>query len=203
MSEASTALSEASTALSDAASSLSEASAPSYTCAEAREASAGATPLPLGVYTKCTGSAVDSNESAGGNATGTLTLTESGGVLSVALGEGLFAIAPGSLGFTPLTNGAAVVTPGQSYGLLVVPCATSTAETGALALEGSSLVLSLLGQGCGNPMAASSNALCQPSRRGSSKQPTFATMRTPGRSRFLAARTRNAQPRSRDMGAAR
>jgi len=152
MSEASTALSEASTALSDAASSLSEASAPSYSCAEAREASAGATPLPLGVYTKCTGSAVDSNESAGGNATGTLTLTESGGVLSVALGEGLFAIAPGSLGFTPLTNGAAVVTPGQSYGLLVVPCATSTAETGALALEGSSLVLSLLGQGCGNPI---------------------------------------------------
>jgi hypothetical protein len=137
----------------DAAAAFSDASTPSYTCAEAREASAGATPLPLGVYTNCTGSAVDSNESAGGDATGTLTLTETSGVLSVALGEGLFAIAPGSLGFTPLTNGAAVVTPGQSYGLLVVPCATSTAETGALALDGSSLVLSLLGQGCGNPIA--------------------------------------------------
>lgn len=136
----------------DASPAIGDASTPSYTCAEAREASAGATPLPLGVYTNCTGSAVDSNETAGGDATGTLTLTESSGVLSVALGEGLFAIAHGSLGFTPLTNGAAVVAPGQSYGLLVVPCATATAETGALALDGTSLVLSLLGQGCGGPI---------------------------------------------------
>ncbi len=150
--DASPALSDASPALNDASPAFSDASAPSYTCAEAREASAGATPLPLGVYTKCTGSAVDSNESAGGDTTGTLTLTESNGVLSVALGEGLFAIAPGSLGFTPLTNGAAVVAPGQSYGLLIVPCATATAETGALALAGTSLIFSLLGQGCGSPI---------------------------------------------------
>jgi hypothetical protein len=133
---------------------LSDASEPSYTRAQAREASTGAPPLPIGVYTKCTGSAVASNESAGGDATGTLTLTESNGILSVALGEGLFAIAQGSLGFTPLTNGAAVVAPGQSYGLLVVPCATATAETGALARDGSSFVLSLLGQGCGDPVGS-------------------------------------------------
>ncbi len=111
----------------------SDAAARSYSCAEAREASAGSASLPLGIYTKCTGSAVAANESAGGDATGTLTLTESNGVLSVALGEGLFALAQGSLGFMPLAKGAAVIAPGQSYGLLVVPCATATAETGALA----------------------------------------------------------------------
>jgi hypothetical protein len=127
-----------------------EGSAPSHACAEAGKASDGAPALPLGLYTQCTGGAFDSYLAAGGGATGTLTLAESDGVLSVGLGEGLFAIAPGTLAFRPLTSGAAVVVPGQSYGLLVVPCPTSTATVGALALDGNALVLSILGQGCGN-----------------------------------------------------
>jgi len=129
-----------------------DASAPSHACVEASEASDGATPLPLGLYTQCSASVVDSSLTAGGDPTGTLTLTESDGVLTVALGEGLFAIAPGTLAFRPLTSAAAVVAPGQSYGLLVVSCPTSTAAAGALALDGNSLVVSILGQGCGSPV---------------------------------------------------
>jgi hypothetical protein len=131
-----------------------DAPAPGRACAEAGAGSDGATPLPLGLYTRCTGSAVDSNLTAGGSATGTLTLAESDGVLSVALGDGLFAVAPGTLAFTPLSRASAVVAPGQSYGLLVVSCPTATATVGALALDGNSLVVSILGQGCGNPIGS-------------------------------------------------
>jgi|HubBroStandDraft_6_1064221.scaffolds.fasta_scaffold20397_4 hypothetical protein len=127
-----------------------DASAPSHACAEAGEASGGTTPLPLGLYTQCVASVVDSNLTAAGDATGALTLTESDGVLSVALGDGLFSISPGTLAFNALTSGAAVVAPGQSYGLLVVSCPTATAAAGALALDGNSLVVSILGQGCGS-----------------------------------------------------
>jgi hypothetical protein len=127
-------------------------SAPGRACAEAGAASNDATPLPLGAYTGCTANVVDDNLTASGDATGALTLTESDGVLNVALGGGLFGIAPGMLAFTLLTSAAAIVVPGQSYGLLVVSCPTATAEVGALALDGKSLVVSILGHGCGNPI---------------------------------------------------
>jgi hypothetical protein len=130
----------------------SDASTPSPACGEGGDASGGVTPLPLGIYTQCTGNSNYPNLTVAGGDTGTLTLTESGGVLSVALGQGLFAIAPGTLAFNALTSGAAVVAPGQSYGLLVESCTTATAEVGALALDGESLVVSLLGQACGYPV---------------------------------------------------
>jgi hypothetical protein len=141
----------------DAAS--SDGSTPNHACVEAG-APYGATSLPLGIYTQCSGTVVDGNTTFGGDATGTLTLTESGSVLSVALGDGLFSIAPGTLTFDAVSNGAAVVAPGQSYGLLVGqsplmgPCSSATAAEGALALDGNSLVISIVGQGCGNQVGS-------------------------------------------------
>jgi hypothetical protein len=134
-----------------AASADADASGQNQGCIEA-DASEGATALPLGSYTQCIASIVSSDEAVSGNDTGTLTLTESdGGALGVALGEGLFAIAQGTLAFDALTNGAAVVASGQSFGLLGVSCPTATVATGALALDGNALVVTLLGEGCGTP----------------------------------------------------
>ena len=63
----------------------SDASAPGPACTA--DGSAGALSIPLGSYSQCTGSAntisATEAESAGGNATGTITLTESNGHLSM------------------------------------------------------------------------------------------------------------------------
>jgi hypothetical protein len=122
----------------------------SRACAAAGDPSDGAPPLPLGVYTQCSGSVVDSNATAAGSPTGTLTLIENDAGLTVTLGDGLLAIAPGALAFTPLTSAAAIVAPGQSYGIVDVPCAMSTVAAGALARDGNSLVIAILGEGCGS-----------------------------------------------------
>jgi hypothetical protein len=121
---------------------------PGPSCIDAG-ATVSATPIPLGVYSKCDTTAVEGNETAGGPG-GTVTLTESNGVLDVEIGSDAFAFSGGELSFTPIADSAAIVVPGQSYGLSVVPCATSTATTGVLASDGQSIVISLLGGGCGD-----------------------------------------------------
>ena len=109
--------------------------------------------LPGAVRGSATDFTASEVSSAGGDSTGTLTLSEAEGVLSVALGEGLFAIAPGTLDFQPVSNAAAVVAPVSLMACPSCPCATSTAAEGALALDGNQLVLSILGEGCGTPIA--------------------------------------------------
>ncbi|HTB74055.1 MAG TPA: hypothetical protein VK762_12465, partial [Polyangiaceae bacterium] len=112
----------------------------------------------LGSYSQCTGGATyfstTAVESAGGDATGTITLTESNGLLSVALGDGLFAIGAGTLALQPTSDSTAVVTAGQSITLTDVGCSTAATTAGALAVDGNELQLSILGQGCGDPVEA-------------------------------------------------
>ena len=127
-------------------------------CTAAGDGSAGATSIPLGTYTQCTGSAdhlsATEAQSTGGDATGTITLTESNGLLNVALGDGLFAIGAGTLGLQPASDSTAVVTTGQSITLTDVGCSTATITAGALAIDGNELQLSIVGQGCGDPVEA-------------------------------------------------
>jgi hypothetical protein len=135
-----------------------DASAIGHACATAGDGSAGATPIPLGSYSQCTGGATHVSsaevESAGGDPTGTLTLTESNGLLSVALGDGLFAIGAGTLALQPTSDSTAVVTAGQSVTLIDVGCSTAATTAGALAVDGNELQLSIVGQGCGDPVEA-------------------------------------------------
>ncbi len=127
-------------------------------CTAAGDGSAGATPIPLGSYSQCTGGATHFSttavQSAGGDATGTITLTESNGLLSVALGDGLFAVGAGTLALQPTSDSTAVVTTGQSITLIDVGCSTAATTAGALAVDGNELQLSILGQGCGDPVEA-------------------------------------------------
>jgi hypothetical protein len=109
-------------------------------------------PIPMGAYAQCIGTVVDGGLTVAGGPTGALTLSESDGVLHAEFGTGLFAIGKGTLAFTPITNSVAVVAPGQTYTLSVDSCATSTASSGALALAGDSLVMTILGKGCGGPI---------------------------------------------------
>jgi hypothetical protein len=114
-------------------------------------ADAGAPPaIPLGVYPSCT-SRVDQSGSSAESAGGTISLDAIGDALTVTVGDGVFAFGTGTLVFTPLTTGAAVVAPGQTYPIAHLACATATAPFGALALEGDELTVSLLGDGCGRP----------------------------------------------------
>jgi hypothetical protein len=135
-----------------------DASAPGSGCIAAGDGSAGATPIPLGSYSQCTGGATyfstTSVDSAGGDPTGTITLTETNGLLNVALGEGLFAIGASSLALQPTSASTAVVTAGQSIPLMDIGCGAATTTAGALAVDGNELQLSILGQGCGNPITA-------------------------------------------------
>ena len=136
-----------------------DASATGGACTAAGDGSAGATSIPLGRYSQCTGGATHLSttiaESAGGDATGTITLTESNGLLNVALGDGLFAIGAGTLTLQPASDSTAVVTAGQSITLTEVGCSTAATTAGALAVDGNELQLSILGQGCGDPVTAS------------------------------------------------
>jgi hypothetical protein len=135
-----------------------DASASGSACTAAGDGSAGATPIALGSYAQCAGSATHLStsavQSAGGDATGTLTLTESNGLLNVVLGDGLFAIGSGTLTLQPTSDSTAVVTGSQSITLTDVGCATAVTTAGALAVDGSELQLSILGQGCGDPVEA-------------------------------------------------
>ena len=135
-----------------------DASSAGRVCTAAGDGSAGATSIPLGSYSQCTGGASDLTAtavlSAGGPPTGTLTLTESNGVVNVALGDGLFAIEPGALALQPASDSTAVVPAGQPITLYEVGCSTATTTAGALAVDGNELQLSILGQGCGDPVAA-------------------------------------------------
>jgi hypothetical protein len=134
-----------------------DASSTSRVCIAAGDGSAGATSIPLGSYSQCTGGASNLStilQSAGGEPTGALTLTESNGLLSVALGDGLFAIGTGALALEPASDSTAVVTAGQALTLAEVGCPTATTTAGALAVDGNELQLSILGQGCGDPVTA-------------------------------------------------
>jgi hypothetical protein len=82
-----------------------------------------------------------------------LTLTESDAALTLQVGKGVFSFAGATLAFTPVTASTAVIAPGQMYGISNVPCATSTITSGALALNGDTLVVSLLGEGCQDPIS--------------------------------------------------
>ena len=135
-----------------------DASATARACTAADDGSAGVTAIPLGSYFQCTGGATyfstSAVQSAGGDATGTLTLTESNGLLSVALGDGLFAIGAGTLALQPTSDSTAIVSAGQSIALTDVGCSTAATTAGALAVDGNELQLSILGQGCGDPVEA-------------------------------------------------
>jgi hypothetical protein len=123
-----------------------DGSATGRACAAAGDGSAGATPIPLGSYSQCTGGATyfsaTAVNSAGGDPTGTLTLTETNGLLNVALGEGLFAIGAGTLALQPTSGSTAVVATGQSITLLDVGCGAATTAAGALVVDGNELQLS-------------------------------------------------------------
>jgi hypothetical protein len=127
-------------------------------CTAAGDGSAGAGSIPLGSYSQCTGAATyvstTAVESAGGDTTGTVTLTESNGLLNVALGDGLFAIGAGTLAVQPTSDSTAIVTAGQSITLADVGCSTATTTAGALAIDGDELLVSILGQGCGGRVEA-------------------------------------------------
>jgi|CZKU01.1.fsa_nt_gi hypothetical protein len=136
----------------------SDASSTGRACTLAGDGSAGATSMPLGSYVQCTGGASHLSTtavlSAGGDATGSIALTESNGVLNVALGDGLFAIGTGTLALTPTSDSTAVVTAGQSIALHDVGCSTAATSAGVLAVDGNKLQLSIAGQGCGDPVSA-------------------------------------------------
>jgi hypothetical protein len=74
--------------------------------------------------------------------------------LTVEVRKGFLALGTGTLAFTPITAAAAVAAPGQTYRLSNLPCATSTVQFGALALENDQVALSLVGQGCGQAISA-------------------------------------------------
>jgi hypothetical protein len=110
------------------------------------------TAIPLGVYTQCVSAVREGGQVAMGSG-GTVTLAASGGSLTVDVGTGVLAFASGTLTFTPIAPAAAIVSPGQSYGISNVPCTTSTAAAGVLALDGDTLDISLIGEGCQNPIS--------------------------------------------------
>ena len=108
--------------------------------------------IPLGVYASCTSTVVEGASTADG-AGGTISLTAGGGVLTVEVRNGFLALGTGSLAFTPLSAAAAVAVPGQTYEISNLPCTMSIIQSGALALENDELALTLVGQGCGQPIS--------------------------------------------------
>jgi hypothetical protein len=116
--------------------------------------------IPLGVYTECSTS-VSQNTTTAGGAGGTVTLTNDGGVLTAELGKGGFAITSGKLSFMALDSSAAVIAPGQSYGIVqtgfsIGPwCTMSTVTVGFVVVTGDTLGISLIGSGCNQEISGS------------------------------------------------
>src|SRR6266536_5043329 len=109
----------------------------------------GASLIPLGAYQSCFGSVAKGPQGTFGSV-GPLTLTEDQGVLMVDLGNDASPVASGSLAFAPITANDAVIMPGQMFGTDMRLCTTVTVTAGALTLAGDTLIVSLLGQGCGD-----------------------------------------------------
>jgi hypothetical protein len=118
------------------------------TCMEAGATDPGASLIPLGAYRSCAASIAKWHEGIFGSVA-PLTLTEDQGTLMVDLGDPS-GVASGSLAFAPITANDAVIMPGQTYGTQLRACATVTITAGALTLDGDTLVVLLIGEGCGD-----------------------------------------------------
>jgi hypothetical protein len=101
--------------------------------------------FPVGVYGQCTGSLPEY-----GGGLGDITLTKSHGVLTASFGD-----AGTNLEFTPTSEGAATVVPGQTWVELAYPCMTHglpvpvsttvTLTSGSLVYDAQTLFLDLVG----------------------------------------------------------
>lgn len=116
-------------------------------------------PIALGGYGPCDSMVVESSATAAGPG-GTITLTDDGPAVAGAPTPGLrvtadshlLALANVSIAFQPPSGGTAIAVPGQTYPVSDLPCATASVEHGALAVTGDTLLVSLVGQGCGAGM---------------------------------------------------